>query len=439
MKKILCLILSILILAVGFNINSPVLAQENEFLLTDYKGNVKIQSRAAFTENGLEADFAGGGFVVSLDCQGDVKLTLDWSGDKGKLGVVINDDFENESIIIVENKGEQTITIAENLKKDIYKIEIVKQNSQETNRLIFKSLWFDGEMLEKPSDKELKIQFIGDSFSCGVGAEPVYEGNYYIAGFGDVYYHSYNMFCARKLNAEISTCAIPGYGYYIGASGNLNNNLYNYLDKALFWQDVAYDNSQFLADVVVIELGLNDYNGILNKECVVEDDQADAIVQNYIDKIRSYNKDCYIVLMAYGTNISNLSGRHYFKLANAIERAAAINEKVYLKQPKSIPLTGWVYHPNTQEAKILGEDLADYIEESVLGGKESPDAIDNKDFYLNFDVNGDDEITTVDVLYMRNFLVKKFKNAKDKEYDVNRDGKSDVHDLLDLRKRLARL
>ena len=42
--------------------------------------------------------------------------------------------------------------------KDIYKIEVVKQNSQETNRLIFKSLWFDGEMLEKPSDKDLKIQ-----------------------------------------------------------------------------------------------------------------------------------------------------------------------------------------------------------------------------------------------------------------------------------------
>lgn len=437
MKRLICFALSIVMLMIGFNVEkAQVFAQENKYILKDYSNNVKIVSRSAFTEKGLEADFAGGGFCVALNCEGDVKLTLDWAGQKGKLGVIVDDDFENNSIIEVTTTGEQTITIAQGLSKGVHEIEVTKQNSQAYNQIVFKSLEFEGELLEKPKGKDFKIQFIGDSYSCGVGSDPEHV---HFGGFSDVYYHSYNVFCARKLGAEISTCAIPGYGYYVGSANGLVENMYDYLDKALVLQDVAYDNSQFIADVVVIELGLNDYNYSIKNKIVVEDREAYAIVQKYIDKIRSYNKDCYIVLMEYGTNINLRSGGQYFKLEKAIKRTAAVNEKVYYADPTPTSITGLGYHPNISEAKTLGEGLAKYITENVLSGKESPNAIEPKDFLLNNDVNGDDLVNTTDTLYMRNVLVKKIKNADLVCYDVNYDDKTDVKDLLDLRKKLAEL
>jgi len=436
MKKLICIVLS-LVMAIALCVApTTACAEVSEFVLKDCVENVKIESRAAFTQRGLEVDFAGGGFSVSLDCEGDVELTLDWAGQKGRIGVIIDDDFDNHSLVAVNAEGEQTVKIAEDLNKGVHKIEVTKQDSQAFNQIVFKSLQFDGELLEKPKSKDFKIQFIGDSYSCGVGSDPEH-GN--VSGFSDVYYHSYNMYCARKLGAEISTCAIPGYGYYVGAVRGVSENMYDYLDKATVLQDIAYDNSQYIADVVVIELGINDQNYSLNNKIIVEDREAYASVQRYIDKIRSFNKDCYIVLMGYAKDINSRSSGKYFKLSKAVKRTVAVNEKVYYAEPTPISTTGIGYHPNVKEAKTLGEGLAKYITESVLSGKESPDAIEPKDFYLNNDVNGDDLVNATDVLYMRNMLVKKLKNVDLVYYDVNYDDKSDVKDLLDLRMKLAEL
>lgn len=423
---------------------ATVLAESSEYILSDYSEKVKIQSRAAFLENGLEADFAGGGFAVSLNCEGDVKLKFSWSGAKGMLGVVINDDFENVKLIKVTEQGEQAVTIAENLAKGDYTIEITKQNPQYTNQVVFKSLEFSGEMLEKPLDKELKIEFYGDSISTGVGALSDSISGSGIDGYEDSLLYSYNACCARQLCAEISACALPGYGYLYKYDTGLGGDVYQYMDKALVNKDIDFDHSQYIADIVVIELGTNDRNYINNKGGEISDNEINKVVQNYIDKIRSYNKDCWIVLMGTFSpdssfNINKKSGGRYMKLHNALLLATAVNKKTYYIEKFSTPLTGRGWHPNQAQCQQIGKTLADFISENILSGKEPPATILPSEFYLNYDINSDDKLSAVDALYMRNYLLKKISSITDEKADCNKDGKADMTDYYKLRKKLAEL
>ncbi|MBQ5590499.1 MAG: hypothetical protein IIU65_02340 [Clostridia bacterium] len=439
MKKLICLlmivVMTISLCATNINVSANEISKIN---LVDIADKVKILSRAAITEQGVEADFAGGGFAVSLNCEGNVSLNLDWSGNVGMFTVIINDDVENAKNYKISAEGEHSITIGENLEKDDYTFEIIKANSQ-YNQIVFKSLSFTGTVNEKPGMKKLKLEFYGDSFSCGVGAFP---GNNGILGYQDSAIHSYNFNCARYLDAEIKTCAIPGYGYAAGYASR-ENTIYPYIDKALFHKDVKYDNSQYIADIVVIALGTNDYNYIRGHEDIIEDEEIDAVVQKYIDTIRSYNKDCYILLLGNigngSFNVGNRVGNHYIKLDNALIRAAGTNEKTLYYTQIGMSYTGVNYHPKASEAERGGKLVAEFIKENFLSGKPLPPVVSDSDFYLNCDVNKDDRINTIDVLSMRNYLSKKQFRIEEKYADVNRDGKVGMQDTLRILKYLAQL
>ena len=422
-----------------------VFAQSAEELkFTDIAENVKILSRAAVTENGIEADFAGGGIAFSLNCEGDVSLGLEWTGQVGLLSVVINDDFENASSIKVTAEGEQSVIIAENLEKGEYTFEVSKANAQYSNQVVFKSLSFSGSLLEKPAQRNLKLEFYGDSISCGVGSlsESIADSGNPV-GYEDSYLYSYNSYCARYLGAELSTCALPGYGYLCGYDIGRGQNVYPYMDRALFNKEVAFDHSQYMADIVVIELGTNDMNYVRQHKEIVEDSEIDKMVQDYIDKIRSYNENCFIILLgtvSSGTlTVNNKANNHYIKTDNALLRAAATNEKTFYIPKLGMGISGRGYHPKASEAAVGGKTLADFITENILSGKELPPVVAPEDFYLNFDINDDDKFNLVDVLLIRSYLSKSSTRYTESDIDVTGDGKADMKDSLKAIKKLAEL
>ena len=444
-KVFLSVVLSVLIFAsVILSAGTPALASSVYYSFTDIKENIKPLSRVAKTEDGYEAHFAGGGVCFALDCSGDVSVSIDYKGVVGLISVVINDDIDSAKSIRIEKEGVQDIVIAEDLGQGTYTFEILKGNSQDLNEIIFKGVSFTGTLCDRPADKSLKLEFYGDSISAGVGSMvKSVEAVGVPVGYQNNYIYSYNYYCAKYLNADINSCALPGYGYVCGYSTGRQQNLYPHMSKALFSKDVAYDHSDFIADIVIIELGTNDVNYIKQHEEIVEDDEIDKAVQDYIDKIRSYNKDCVIVLIGSpGTGsfmVKDKINKHYIKLDNALLRAAATNEKTYLFSELSMGTSGGAYHPHATEAAVGGKNLADYITDTILSGKEPPKTVAKEEFYLNFDVNSDDKLNVLDALAMRHYLCKSKSNVTKKDADVNFDGVADVKDSLKIVRKLAEL
>ena len=108
---------------------------------------------------------------------------------------------------------------------------------------------------------ERKIEFIGNSITCGYGVEASSEAEAYTAETANFYY-SYAALTARSLNAQALVVARSGIGVYRNYDGPKNGNDVNmnteYPYTLLYNHNIEWDFSQYTPDVVCINLGTND-------------------------------------------------------------------------------------------------------------------------------------------------------------------------------------
>lgn len=111
-----------------------------------------------------------------------------------------------------------------------------------------------GLLGDKPEQKKLKIEFYGDSITVGACNECIGDDSY-----EDYYEHnnytSYGAITARNLDAEYSNLAISGTGVCVSWNDLILPDMW----KRLYPYGKDYDFSTRDPDIVVVNLGQNDY------------------------------------------------------------------------------------------------------------------------------------------------------------------------------------
>ena len=106
-----------------------------------------------------------------------------------------------------------------------------------------------------------KIEFIGNSITCGYGVEANSEAEHYSEKTANFYY-SYAARTARNLNAQALVVARSGIGVYRNYDGPKTGDTVNmnteYPYTLLYNHDIEWDFSRYTPDVVCINLGTND-------------------------------------------------------------------------------------------------------------------------------------------------------------------------------------
>ena len=142
---------------------------------------------------------------------------------------------------------------------------------------------------------ERKIEFIGNSITCGYGVEASSEAEAYTAETANFYY-SYAALTARSLNAQALVVARSGIGVYRNYDGPKNGNDVNmnteYPYTLLYNHNIEWDFSQYTPDVVCINLGTNDlstknYDIKLYRNAYLK----------FIQRVRGLNPKAKIVLL----------------------------------------------------------------------------------------------------------------------------------------------
>lgn len=118
-----------------------------------------------------------------------------------------------------------------------------------------------GDLTQRPSLPERKIEFIGNSITCGLGIEGNGSEKKATANLHNVYY-TYAARTARALDAQWMTVARSGLGIYRNTLGNPKGDKgvmpdmypYTFFNK----QSEMWDFNQWQPDVVCIGLGTND-------------------------------------------------------------------------------------------------------------------------------------------------------------------------------------
>ena len=163
--------------------------------------------------------------------------------------------------------GDQVYPLARDLTDGEHTAEIVKRSESNGNSGKGQVLGFrvrEGTTLLPVTPKSLRVEFVGDSITCGYGNEvsTTMPEMFPFTTINSNANAAYGAVAARQLDAEYVAVAISGRGVYrnyADFAGELAPVFYNDTlpDDA---ESSPWDFSRYVPDVVVVNLGTNDFS-----------------------------------------------------------------------------------------------------------------------------------------------------------------------------------
>ena len=162
----------------------------------------------------------------------------------------------NTSLFAV-SPGNNTLKVASFKELGTHTIKILKQTESNYNICEMKAIQFTGLLSEPPADKELYIEFIGDSLTCGMGNIGINGCSDPQSAFWEDGTQSYGYMVAEQLNADYSIISQSGIGI---AGGWSNYPMETYYTAQSYTRNKNVKQEfKRIPDVIVINLGTNDY------------------------------------------------------------------------------------------------------------------------------------------------------------------------------------
>ena len=226
------------------------------------------------------------------------------NGSTARVCAFVNGEWLLDEMIL---KQSQTFTIFDNADFVDGVVRIIKVSECANSLAAISEILTDGEgSISATEEKSLKIEFIGDSITCGYGVDDLVKEHHFATSTEDAS-KSYAYKSAQKLNADYSLVSISGWGIISGYSGNgqkaSNQAFPPYYNKlgysygaSIFAkrpQNIEWDFSLFQPDFVVINLGTNDASYTNKKEDRIQEYKEAYI--SFIKDVRAKNPDAYII------------------------------------------------------------------------------------------------------------------------------------------------
>jgi len=166
---------------------------------------------------------------------------------------------------IVPTPPQERYVIAENLEYAEHELSFVKRTEAAIGRTLFLGVEVEGELLEPPAPKARKIEIIGDSISCGAGAENKTSADCADDAWGSVNNAriAFGSVVAQNLDADYHVTAVSGIGLVRNYSDVYDARPMPEVYDSMFLQDKAsqsIDPSAFVPDAILVVLGTNDFS-----------------------------------------------------------------------------------------------------------------------------------------------------------------------------------
>ncbi len=177
---------------------------------------------------------------------------------------------------ITLREAETRCTLFESAVEKTVTIRVMKFSEAAFGMAGLKSLEIDGDLLLAVSESALKLEFIGDSITCGYGIEGIWEKDTFTTQ-QERPDKAYAFLTAKALCAKVQLCSWSGIGITSGyvdpetiklpETSWLMQGVWPYTDKSLSLRlglepEVWDSKARYEPDLVVINLGTNDISWI---------------------------------------------------------------------------------------------------------------------------------------------------------------------------------
>ena len=285
--------------------------------------------------------------------------------------------YKNGELIIDEtvSEAEKTYRIDTGNSKEETVITLLKLSEADTSAFgVGKIGIFSNRRISPTKQKDLKIEFIGDSITCGYGIdEENINGNF--SASTENFTKTYAYITAQNLNADYSVVAFSGYGVVSGYTSNGVRNekatVEQYYDKSAFLsygREMPWYFPDFESDVVVINLGTNDAS-----YCSKSYQRQQMFISEYVSllrTVRSYNRNAYILCILGDMNNSLYSSieraTEKYRLETLDSRVEAMTVE-YRMDINDIVINGHPgYMSNLYAAGMLSEKINSLLSEKEV-------------------------------------------------------------------------
>lgn len=315
--------------------------------------DISYMGRIHWNEDG-EGEFSYPGTTAMLRFKG-TGMGMEASPGSGKFMVEIDG---NEPFAVNFTSADSLLTLAENLKDTIHDVRITYAIEGYELKPRFRGFIIDGSLLPAEARPGLKIEFIGNSITCGYGIEdddPDHDFSY------DTENHTltYAYRTARALDADFNVVARSGIGIYRNYGGPKEGDRqtmpmeYDY--TMLYEHDHEWDHSKFHPDIICINLGTNDTS---------EDNYDIAIYEEryreFLRHLRDLHPHAKIVLLTG----CMLQGQALTDVKTVLDRLASENEGLFRfdMSPQTGELGyGASWHPSVRQAERMAEELIPFL------------------------------------------------------------------------------
>ena len=352
---------------------------------------INIYGRNSWSSSSLVLFWTASGFEVNvrgselwMDVEVDYDLYEQW------ISVEIDGEFVSRQMI---TKGCHSICLFRGMNSELIKnVRVYKDvqamNMDDKNMFLIHGLKTDGEF-ETVQNKDMKIEFIGDSITSGegiIGAR--IEDDWISMWFGAI--DNYAVITAKELNADFRLLSQSGWGVLCSWDNNPNYVMPKYYEKVCGVINGernknlgAWDNNDFESwqpDIIVVNLGTNDGGAFTSPEWRDEESGEtfkmhldengqhnkkdtkkfeDAVIK-FLCKLRRNNKNAKIVWV-YG--MLGIPMMEYIYNAVGRYKSEFDDKKVFITQLTNTTekTVGSRKHPGKLSHKIAAEQLCDYL------------------------------------------------------------------------------
>ena len=330
--------------------NDSSLSRKTYNISKDWK-NFKLLGRTQDVNGGVACDFTASGIEFQGVMTGEVVLSL--SCDRNTYFTVYIDGERVEERFFADSNTYELV-IADFDGEESHHVRVLKQTEAQWSLAVLKSITVTGKLDDAPEKKDLYIEFIGDSITCGYGNLGDSSSPNPGTALWEDGTQTYAFLTAEALGADCSVVGCSGIGIDKGWTDFSESDFY---PKASFYRDRNGADYSFLRapDVVVINLGTNDQSRGSTEE------EFKAGVRELINYVRdSYGTDMPIV-WAY-----NMMGNGRFDWTKTVlEDMGGEAKGLYYVQLNQNG-AGTNGHPNLEAQKTAAVTLTEFIKTNVL-------------------------------------------------------------------------
>ena len=201
-------------------------------------------------------EWSGSGFFARFQGTG---VSASLGGVGGKLAVIIDD---GAPVVVTSDGTEGVVSLASGLAQGEHRVELYRRPEASLGEMRFGGLTVSGgTLVASPPPFARRIEFIGDSITAGYGNEGADKSCSFSYATENEHL-TYAAIAARELLAEHHTIAWSGIGMYRAYGETTSTNQMPVLYERTLPSQAGsqWDFTQWIPDVVVIDLGTNDFS-----------------------------------------------------------------------------------------------------------------------------------------------------------------------------------